>query len=190
MASDRRPCFGAGGWARFSTSVMFHCPLVARTPRGHGGQAAPRGDTATPGCPHAASPGWEPSHPTSPSRGFRRAAHISTLRQPYVGIATIPVGPHRLLVVSRHPTQAPMSWVAPPWGRGHPRWGDEPCRHLSREEAQTIIVVCGGCLPLTLFLDRVWSVQSLAVRWLMLLSRTWASKDAAARAVPTCVGLL
>lgn len=68
MASGGRPPFGAGGWARFSASVMFQCPLVARTPRGHGGQAAPRRDAATQACPHAAPPRLEalPPHITSP----------------------------------------------------------------------------------------------------------------------------
>lgn len=121
MASDGRPPFGAGAWARFGASVMFQCPLVARTPRGHGGQAAPRGDTATQGRPHAAhttpAPGGNPFHPTSPSRAFGRAARLSALRQPCVGI----VDPLGLEGVSQRPTRVPVPWVAPPVGTGPPR---------------------------------------------------------------------
>lgn len=32
---------------RFGASVMFQCPLVARTTRGHGGQRAPSGMRCT-----------------------------------------------------------------------------------------------------------------------------------------------
>lgn len=181
MASDGRPPFGAGAWAPFGASVMFQCPLVARTPRGHGGQAAPRGDTATQGCPHAAhttpAPGGNPFHPMSPSRAFGRAAQLSALRQPCAGI----VDPLGLEGVSQHPTWVPVPWVAPPVGTGPPRL-----------QGTSLAVVCPGRKhgPSTPFLDRVCSVRSLAVRWVTLLSCTWTSKDAAAPVVPTCVGVL
>lgn len=67
---------------------MFQCPLVARAPRGQGGQAAHAGTFATQGCPQAAPPGWEPlppyvafpcfwsqQHPPAALRGHCRCPH-------------------------------------------------------------------------------------------------------------------
>lgn len=149
---------------------MFQCPLVARTPRGHGGQAAPRGDTATQGCPHAAH-----THPPTPRVGT-------------------PSTPRRLPVLSAgRLSSAPYgnpAWASPPSPWSHTGSGGQPASHtgsralgrtprgdgathavgyeprgrLPREEARPVGMVCGGCLPPAPFLDRVRSVRSLAVR--------------------------
>lgn len=106
---------------------MFQCPLVARTPRGHGGQAAPRGDTATQGCPHAAHtphPGWEPLPPHVAFPCFRQGGSAQRPTATLRGHRRRPRGATRAQGVSQRPTRVPVPWVAPPVGTGPPTlWG-------------------------------------------------------------------
>lgn len=87
--------------------------------RGHCHPGMSPRSTHTP--PH--TPGGNPFHPTSPSRAFGRAAQLSALRQPCVGIAAVPVEPHGLRGSASVPHGFPCPGSHPPWGRGHPRCG-------------------------------------------------------------------
>lgn len=133
---------------------MFQCPLVARAPRGHGGQAAHAGTFATQGYPQAAPPGWEPlppyvtflcfwsqQHPLAAPCGHCRRPHGVTPAgggepSPHAGpraLGRTPAGP-------RAPTLGGTRLTIPVLGGSVDRHGGP-----------------WGCLPLTPFLDRLVS---------------------------------
>lgn len=168
MASDETPV------RRRSRSVVQRFGYVSVPSRGsHAagtrGTGSPTQGHCHPGVSPHSTPEWEPRHPTSPPRAFGRAGHISSLQQPCAGIATIPVGPHGLAWLSRHPTRVPMPWVTTLRRQGHPRWGGWAGCHRGLQGVLAVDPVSGPAL----------SVWPLAVRWLTLSSWTWASKDAA-----------
>lgn len=109
------PPLWRGGWAASALQLCFSAlSWLAR-----------RGDTRdrrhTRGrCRSGVSPRSTPLPPRVAVPCFQ---HDSTLRQPCMGTATVPTGPHGLVGNSHHPTRVPVLWVAPSQGRDHPSSG-------------------------------------------------------------------